>query len=105
MTTAGQADVVLALDVADMAGALGTGSGPEYSPRQFVNPNAKVTAGFQPTMPTYQGLVSEQGLLELIEYVKSLGTHAQSPSPRPDGAGPASGENTPSSGGDPQRQP
>jgi thiamine pyrophosphate-dependent acetolactate synthase large subunit-like protein len=25
-----------------MAGALGTGSGPEYSPRQFVNPDAKV---------------------------------------------------------------
>jgi hypothetical protein len=25
-------------------------------------------------MPTYQGVVSEDGLLQLIEYVKSLGT-------------------------------
>ena len=33
---------------------------------------AKITAGFQPIMPTFQGLVSEEGLLELIEYVKSL---------------------------------
>ena len=29
-------------------------------------------AGFQPIMPTFQGLVNEEGLLELIEYVKSL---------------------------------
>lgn len=38
----GEADVVLALDVADLAGALGTGVGPEYDPTQFVNPAAKV---------------------------------------------------------------
>ena len=36
--------------------------------------SAKVTAGFQPIMPTFQGLVSEEGLLQLIEYVKSLKT-------------------------------
>jgi cytochrome c oxidase subunit 2 len=76
-----------------------------YIRESIVNPNGKVSAGFQPTMPTYQGLVSEQGLLELIEYVKSLGTQAQSPAARPGGDGPARGESTPSSGGDPQRQP
>ena len=36
------------------------------------NPAAKVVAGFQPIMPTFQGQVSEEQLLELIEYIKSL---------------------------------
>ena len=30
-------------------------------------------AGFQPIMPTFQGLVTEEQLLQLIAYVKSLG--------------------------------
>jgi cytochrome c oxidase subunit 2 len=38
----------------------------------ILNPSAKITAGFQPIMPTFQGLVTEEQLLELIEYVKSL---------------------------------
>jgi len=29
-------------------------------------------SGFQPLMPTYQGLVTEEQLLQLIAYVKSL---------------------------------
>jgi cytochrome c oxidase subunit 2 len=45
-----------------------------YIRESIVDPSAKVTAGFQPIMPTYQGVVSEDGLLQLIEYVKSLGT-------------------------------
>jgi cytochrome c oxidase subunit 2 len=36
-----------------------------------------VVAGFQPIMPTFQGLVTEEQLLELIEYVKSLSVLAQ----------------------------
>ena len=43
-----------------------------YVRESILNPSAKVTAGFQPIMPTFQGLVSEEQLLELIEYVKSL---------------------------------
>ena len=38
----------------------------------ILNPSEKVTQGFQPVMPAYQGLVTEDGLLQLIEYVKSL---------------------------------
>jgi cytochrome c oxidase subunit 2 len=71
-----------------------------YIRESIVDPNARITAGFQPTMPTYQGLVTEQGLLELIEYVKSLGTLAPAPSPRPPSAGPRPGESTPSRGGE-----
>jgi cytochrome c oxidase subunit 2 len=43
-----------------------------YIRESILNPRAKITAGFQPIMPTYQGLVSEEGVLELVEYVKSL---------------------------------
>lgn len=43
-----------------------------YLRDSIVNPNGKITAGFQPVMPAYQGLISEEGLLSLIEYMKSL---------------------------------
>jgi len=43
-----------------------------YVRESILQPAAKITAGFQPIMPTFQGLVSEEQLLELIEYVKSL---------------------------------
>jgi cytochrome c oxidase subunit 2 len=43
-----------------------------YIRESILNPQAKVTVGFQPIMPTFQGLVTEEQLLELIEYVKSL---------------------------------
>ena len=40
---------------------------------ELLTPHAKVVAGFQPIMPTFQGLVTEEQLLQLIAYVKSLG--------------------------------
>ena len=43
-----------------------------YIRESIVNPQAKIVAGFQPLMPTYQGLVSEEGLLQLIAYIRSL---------------------------------
>ena len=43
-----------------------------YIRESIVNPQAKVVAGFQPIMPTFQGLVSEEQLLQLIAYVRSL---------------------------------
>ena len=48
-----------------------------YIRESIVNPSAKISAGYQPIMPTFQGLVSEEGLLELIEYVKALKTLPQ----------------------------
>jgi cytochrome c oxidase subunit II len=44
-----------------------------YIRESIVNPSAKVVAGFQPIMPTYQGLVGEEGLMQLIAYIQSLG--------------------------------
>jgi cytochrome c oxidase subunit 2 len=43
-----------------------------YLRESIVNPLAKVTAGFQPVMPTYQGQLTEQQVFQLIEYIKSL---------------------------------
>ena len=43
-----------------------------YVRESILTPAARVAAGFQPIMPAFQGLVSEEQLLALIEYVKSL---------------------------------
>jgi len=43
-----------------------------YIRESILNPQTKITAGYQPIMPTFQGQVTEEGLLELIEYVKTL---------------------------------
>ncbi len=48
-----------------------------YLRESILNPSAKVVEGYQPIMPTFQGLVSEEQLLELIEYVKSLPAQPQ----------------------------
>jgi len=44
----------------------------EYIREAIVTPVAKTVAGYQPIMPTYQGLVSEEGLLQLIAYIRTL---------------------------------
>ena len=43
-----------------------------YIRESILMPAAKITAGYQPIMPTFQGQVSEEQLLALVEYVKSL---------------------------------
>lgn len=50
-----------------------------YIRESIVAPNAKLVAGFQPLMPTFQGLISEEGLLQLVAYVKSLSKAEPSP--------------------------
>jgi cytochrome c oxidase subunit 2 len=44
-----------------------------YLRESILNPKAKIVAGYQPLMPTFGGLVGEEGLLQLIEYLKSIG--------------------------------
>ena len=44
-----------------------------YIRESILNPNAKIVAGFhKDVMPTFQGQVTEENLLQLIEFVKSL---------------------------------
>jgi cytochrome c oxidase subunit 2 len=55
-----------------------------YLRESIMQPAAKVTAGFQPVMPAFQGLITEEQLLALIEYVKSL-SPAEQPQAQPAG--------------------
>ena len=43
-----------------------------YVRESILTPQTKVVAGYQPVMPTFQGLVNEENVMALIEYVKSL---------------------------------
>jgi cytochrome c oxidase subunit 2 len=52
-----------------------------YLRESILRPTAKVVAGFQPIMPTFEGQVSEEGVLNLIAYIKSLGPHGETPKP------------------------
>ena len=49
-----------------------------YVRESILNPQLKIVAGYQPLMPTFQGLVNEDSVMALVEYVKSLQA-----SPRP----------------------
>ncbi|HET6372173.1 MAG TPA: cytochrome c oxidase subunit II [Candidatus Polarisedimenticolia bacterium] len=43
-----------------------------YLRESIVDPQAKMVAGYEPLMPTFRGLVSEEGLLQLVEYIKTI---------------------------------
>jgi cytochrome c oxidase subunit 2 len=38
----------------------------------ILNPSQNITAGYAPIMPTYQGQISEEGLIDLVEFIKNL---------------------------------
>jgi cytochrome c oxidase subunit 2 len=60
----------------------------EYIRESIVIPAAKIVAGYQPIMPTYQGLVSEEGLLQLIAYIRTLKAPGGGEAPPAAGEGP-----------------
>jgi cytochrome c oxidase subunit 2 len=43
-----------------------------YIRESILTPQAKIVAGYQPLMPTFQGLLSEESVMALVEHVKSL---------------------------------
>ena len=45
-----------------------------YVRESILNPRAKIVRGYRPTMPTYQGQLSETQVLQLIAYLESGGT-------------------------------
>jgi cytochrome c oxidase subunit 2 len=67
-----------------------------YVRESILNSQAKIVKGFQPLMPTFQGLISEEGLVALIEHVRSMSpaapaapreaAPATTPPPNPDAA-------------------
>src|SRR5690606_27254127 len=44
----------------------------DYLRESILQPGAKIVKGFAPTMPSFQGQLSERELNGLIEYIKSL---------------------------------
>ncbi|GIX07970.1 MAG: cytochrome c oxidase subunit 2 [Candidatus Poribacteria bacterium] len=43
-----------------------------YIRESILNPAAKIVAGWTPVMPSFQGLVSEEDIFQLIQYIQSL---------------------------------
>jgi len=43
-----------------------------YLRQSILDPSQHVTQGYSPIMPTYQGQVSEEGVIALVEYIKNL---------------------------------
>ena len=41
----------------------------------ILNPSMHSVAGYAPIMPTYQGQISEEGLIDLVEYIKNLNSN------------------------------
>jgi cytochrome c oxidase subunit 2 len=66
-----------------------------YIRESIVNPGSKVAAGYKPIMPTYSGIVSEEQLLSLLSYVKSL-AQPQQVKPQPGRA--SAGDAAPTAG-------
>jgi cytochrome c oxidase subunit 2 len=57
-----------------------------YVRESITNPQAKLVAGFGPIMPTFQGQVSEDQLMQLVAFIKSLpagGQRKRRQQPRP----------------------
>jgi cytochrome c oxidase subunit II len=57
-----------------------------YVRESIVNPQAKIVAGYLPIMPTFQGLVTEEQLLQLIAYVRSVAQQPADAAPAGTGA-------------------
>ncbi len=58
-----------------------------YIRESILNPGSKVVAGFKPIMPTFSGIVTEEQLLSLISYVKSISQPQQAQPGRASAAG------------------
>jgi len=44
-----------------------------YIRESILNPQERVTAGFDPVMPTYRGRLKDEEISAIIEYLKTLG--------------------------------
>jgi cytochrome c oxidase subunit 2 len=47
-------------------------AGDAYLRQSILNPSQHITQGYAPIMPTYQGQISEEGVIALIEFIKNL---------------------------------
>ena len=54
-----------------------------YIRESILEPQAKIVAGYGSLMPTYKGQVTEEDLVQLVEYIKWLGDKSQGNKPAP----------------------
>ena len=69
----------------------------EYIRNSILNPSSQVVEGFQPIMPTFKGQVTEEQLVSLVAYIKSLSGvtgSAATAAPTSTAASPAPAANT-----------
>ena len=52
-----------------------------YVRESILTPQQKIVAGYQPLMPTFQGMVNEESVMALIEYVKTKRATGQAATP------------------------
>jgi cytochrome c oxidase subunit 2 len=50
-----------------------------YIEESLLNPAAKVTRGYAPTMPTFRGQLSDDDVFQLVAYIKSLNAPERTP--------------------------
>jgi cytochrome c oxidase subunit 2 len=50
-----------------------------YLRESIVAPMSKIRAGYQPVMPTFAGQVNEEQLVDLVRYLKTLGSEGSAP--------------------------
>lgn len=60
-----------------------------YLRESVLKPSAKTVAGYTVEMPTFQGQISEEGLLQVVSYIKSLSKSGQAAAPALTAAPPA----------------
>jgi cytochrome c oxidase subunit 2 len=68
-----------------------------YIRESILNPQAQIVEGYQPIMPTFKGQVTEDQLVQLVAYIKSLGGAAGGNSPT--SAGTNAAQNAPTTQG------
>jgi cytochrome c oxidase subunit 2 len=54
----------------------------DYLRESILKPQEKIVKGYQPIMPSYQGLITEDQLLQLVAYIKTLKADATAPAPK-----------------------
>ncbi|MBC8145804.1 MAG: c-type cytochrome, partial [bacterium] len=63
----------------------------QYVHESIVNPRAQLVQGYAAIMPTYTGQITEEGILQIVAYLKSIGGTAALPA---DNAGAMDSEST-----------
>jgi cytochrome c oxidase subunit 2 len=54
-----------------------------YIRESILDPNAKIAAGYKPIMPTFKGQLTEEQIIDLIQYLKSLSLVKVAPEKKP----------------------